>query len=108
MDILNVTLTGNLTRDPELRDLPSGQKVVNLRVASATFGDKTVYTDVSAFDKLAELVAQFLAKGAQVTVSGRLDFREWEKNGEKRSAHSVVANSIKFPPKPAAVADDLF
>jgi single-strand DNA-binding protein len=90
----NVSLIGNLTRDPELRSAKGGP-VCQLRIAVNNPGrnggkGEPTYVDVATFGKHAEACAAHLAKGRQVAVSGRLVFREWEtKDGGKRSAHSV-------------------
>lgn len=99
MDINTVALTGNLTRDPELRQV-GDNAVVSMRVASQGFGDKTNYFDVAAWGKLAGLCDDFLSKGSAVAVSGRLEYREYtDKEGNKRAAVQVTANDVKFPPK---------
>ena len=93
-----VTLIGTLTRDPELKD---GQtKVCRMRLAESNGSKKSdnpLFIDVAAFGRQAETCQQYLAKGRQVAVSGRLRFREWEEEGGgKRSAHSVVADRVQF------------
>jgi single-strand DNA-binding protein len=96
----NVSLIGNLTRDPELRTAQGGS-VCQLRVAVDNPGrggspGEPTYIDVATFGKHAEACAAHLAKGRQVAVSGRLVFREWTtKDGAKRSAHSV-RGSVQF------------
>jgi single-strand DNA-binding protein len=90
----NVSLTGNLTRDPELRSAKGGP-VCQLRLAVDNPGrggepGAPTYVDVATFGKHAEACAAHLVKGRQVAVSGRLVFREWEaRDGSKRSAHEV-------------------
>ena len=97
-----VCLTGRLTRDPELRELASGQEVVNIRVAVDNGRDReTTYIDVAQFGKGAAPVAQYLAKGRFVEVEGRLNLNEWEgENGSKRSKHEVVGTITFGPDKP--------
>lgn len=96
-----VSLIGHLTRDPELREIPGGKRVCQLRVAVDNPGRGTekgepTYVDVSTFGGQAEACATHLAKGRQVAVSGRLVFREWTaRDGSKRSAHSV-RGSVDF------------
>jgi single-strand DNA-binding protein len=96
----NVSLIGNLTREPELRSTKGGA-VCQLRVAVDNPGrggepGKPTYVDVATFGKHAEACAAHLGKGRQVAVSGRLVFREWTgKDGRKRSAHSV-RGSVQF------------
>ena len=101
-----VVITGNLTRDPELRSLPSGTAVCKLRVAvnsrrkdSATgnWEDKPNYFDVSVFGAQGENCATYLSKGRPVAIEGRLDWREWEtQEGGKRQAVEIIANSVQF------------
>ena len=100
-----VILMGNLTRDPELRQTPSGAKVAELRLAvSETWRDKsgqpkevTCFVDVVVWEKLAELCQQYLAKGRSVLVEGRLQMDEWKnQQGETRSKLRVRADTVKF------------
>jgi single-strand DNA-binding protein len=101
-----VVLVGNLTRDPELRATGGGTSVCSLRVAvndrvkdptTGEWGDKPNYFDVDVFGAQGERCAQYLAKGRQVAVEGRLRWREWEsQDGQKRQAVSVVANNVQF------------
>lgn len=100
-------IIGNLTRDPELKALPSGTKVCSLAVATnRTFKDKdgnkqeaVDYHNISAFGKLGELAGQYLKKGQQVLVEGRLQTRSWESNGEKKYRTEIIADNIQFGPK---------
>ncbi|NLE23367.1 MAG: single-stranded DNA-binding protein [Actinobacteria bacterium] len=104
--INSVVIVGNLTRDPELRATPSGTSVCSLRVAvndrvkdpiSGEWGDKPNYFDVDVFGGQGERCAQYLARGRQVAVSGRLRWREWEaQDGQKRQAVSIVADNVQF------------
>jgi single-strand DNA-binding protein len=100
-----VILMGNLTRDPELKQAPSGSKVADLGLAvSETWRDKngqprevTCFVDVVVWDRLAELCQQYLAKGRPVLVEGRLQMDEWKTpQGEKRSKLRVRADNVKF------------
>jgi single-strand DNA-binding protein len=106
-NINRVILTGNLTRDPELRSLPSGTAVCSLRIAcnsrrkDASTGDwvdKPNYFDVTVWGKQGENCAQYLSKGRPVAIDGRLDWREWEaQDGSgKRQAVQIVAESVQF------------
>ena len=104
--INSVVIVGNLTRDPELRATPSGTSVCSLRVAvndrvkdptSGEWGDKPNYFDVDVFGGQGERCAQYLARGRQVAVAGRLRWREWEtQDGQKRQAVSIVADNVQF------------
>ena len=105
-NINRVVLTGNLTRDPELRNLPSGTAVCSLRIATNTrrkdqsgnWVDKANYFDVTVWGAQGENCAQYLSKGRPVAVDGRLEYREWEdrESGAKRSAVEIVADSVQF------------
>jgi single-strand DNA-binding protein len=100
-----VVITGNLTRDPELRSTGGGTSVCELRVAvnsrrkeGQNWVDKPNYFDVTVWGAQGENCANYLSKGRPVAVEGRLDWREWEaKDGSgKRQAVSIVANSVQF------------
>ena len=99
-----VVVVGNLTRDPELRHTPSGTSVCSLRVAvntrrkdaSGQWADKANYFSVSVFGQQAESCAQYLSKGRPVAIDGRLEWREWEQDGNKREAVEIVADSVQF------------
>ncbi len=100
-------IIGNLTRDPEMRALPSGVKVCSFGVATnRVYKDKdgkkqesVEYHNITAFAKLGELAGQYLKKGQQVLVEGRIQTRSWETNGEKKSRTEIVADSIQFGAK---------
>ncbi len=102
--INRVVLIGRLTRDPELRELPSGQSVCNLRVAcngikrdEGEYRERPHYFDVGAFAGLAENVARYMRKGSLVAIDGRLEWREWETAElQKRQSVSVVAENVQF------------
>lgn len=100
-----VFLIGNLTRDPELRYIPSGTAVATFTVASdrtytSAAGEKkedTCFVRVVAWARQAELVGEYLKKGSPVFVEGRLQSRSWETpDGQKRSTLEVVALNIQF------------
>ena len=101
-----VVITGNLTKDPELRSTPSGTAVCKLRVAvnsrrkdgqSGEWVDKPNYFDVTVWGAQGENCAQYPSKGRPVAVEGRLDWREWEtQEGGKRQAVEIIANSVQF------------
>jgi single-strand DNA-binding protein len=104
-DINRVTLVGRLTRDPELRALPSGTSVLNLGLAvngrqkdqTGNWIDKPNFFDVKVFGAQADMLANHLAKGRRVGVDGRLDWSSWEaQDGTKRSKVEVVAQSVQF------------
>lgn len=98
-----VALTGNLTRDPELRSTNSGMSVCSLRVANnqrRKVGDEWTdvpgYYDVTVWGGQADACARFLSKGRPVAIQGRLEWREWEKDGQKRQAIQIVADTVQF------------
>jgi single-strand DNA-binding protein len=100
MDLNTVTLSGNLTRDPELRSTASGKPVVSLRIGNKRFGDRSNFIDVVAWDKLAELVTDIYSKGDLIVFTGELQTREYtDKEGKQRSAFEIVARDVKLPPK---------
>ncbi|MFA6295672.1 MAG: single-stranded DNA-binding protein [Candidatus Paceibacterota bacterium] len=104
MYLNKVYIIGNLTRDPEIKVLPSGTKVCSFAVAtSRVYKDKegvkqemVEYHNVSAFAKLGELAGQYLKKGQQVLVEGRIQTRSWESNGEKKYRTEIIADNIQF------------
>lgn len=100
----NVTLVGNITRDPEIRYTPSGQTIATFGVAvnrrwqnrqTQEWEEQVSFFDVKAWAGLAENVAESLSKGTRVVVTGRLEQRSWETdNGDKRSKVEVVADDV--------------
>jgi single-strand DNA-binding protein len=105
-NINRVIITGNLTRDPELRSLQSGMSVCSLRVAcntrrkdnqSGEWVDKPNYFDVTIWGRQGENAAQYLSKGRPVAIDGRLEWREWQdKDGNKRQSVDIIADSVQF------------
>lgn len=101
-----VTLMGNLTRDPELRYTPQGIAVCDLALAvnrkftkkDGEMVDEVVFVDITCWNKLAEIAAEFLKKGRPLLVSGRLAQDRWEEEGtgKKRSKLLVVAETFQF------------
>jgi single-strand DNA-binding protein len=95
---------GNLTRDPELRQTPSGQNVCSFslalnrsyRDANGEWQEATDYVDIVAWGPLGERVSQYLNKGRRCLVQGRLQSRSWEQDGQKRSKVEVLANDVTF------------
>jgi single-strand DNA-binding protein len=102
--VLNrIILIGRLTRDPELRYVPSGQPVASFTLAvDRPFANQqgerqTDFIDIVAWRRLAEQVTQHLAKGRLVAVEGRLQIRSYEtQDGQKRKAAEVVADAVRF------------
>ena len=101
-----VIVLGNLGQDPELKNLPSGGAVCNLRIATTdswkdkTSGEakeQTEWHSVSLFGRLAEIAAQYLRKGAQVYIEGRLRTRKWQdKTGADRYSTEIIANEMQL------------
>ncbi|MDR3144180.1 MAG: single-stranded DNA-binding protein [Puniceicoccales bacterium] len=100
-----VLLMGNLTRDPELRVTQGGMSICKFSVATSrqskaadgTAREETVFIDVDAFGKQAEVIAKYFAKGRQIFVEGRLRLDQWEnQSGEKRSKLGVVLEGFQF------------
>ncbi|BBM83135.1 single-stranded DNA-binding protein [Candidatus Uabimicrobium amorphum] len=101
-----VRLIGRLTRDPEIRQIPSGQNVTNFSLAtsrkykdsSGMLREETAFVDISCWARLAEIVYNNLRKGRQVFVGGRLRFESWDDRdtGKKRSKLTVVADNVQF------------
>jgi len=99
-----VILMGNLTRDPELRQTPNGQNVCSFSLAlnrsykgsDGNWQEATDYVDIVAWGPLGERVAQYLSKGRPCLVNGRLQSRNWEQDGQKRSKVEVVAQDVTF------------
>jgi single-strand DNA-binding protein len=103
--INRVVIVGRLTRDPELRALPSGISVCDLRIAvnsarkdaDGEWLEKPNYFDVTIFGARAETVASYMHRGSRVGVDGRLDWREWETDEQqKRQAVSIIADTVQF------------
>lgn len=109
MNVNVCVLTGNLTRDPEMAELPSGAQVCRLRLAVATrervdgdWVDRPNYFDVSVFGAQGESASRYLSKGRAVAIQGQLRWREWQTDdGERRQAVSVTASQVQFlgPPR---------
>ena len=104
-DLNRVTLVGRLTRDPELRQLPSGDGICSIRLAvssraraeDGSWGDKSNYFDVTVFGRQAETAVQYLSKGRRIGVDGRLSWREWQaQDGTRRQSVEVIANDLFF------------
>lgn len=105
-DVNVVSLVCRLTKDPELRSLPSGTSICSLRVAftsswknttSGEWEDRPNYCDVTVWGAQSETVAKHMSKGRQIAVLGRLQWREWQaQDGTKRQALEIVADQVQF------------
>ncbi len=109
-----VILMGNLTRDPELRAIPSGQNVCSFSLAlnrsfkgaDGEWQEATDYVDIVAWGPLGERIAQYLTKGSRCLVQGRIQSRSWEQDGQKRSKVEVNANDVTFLDSRSAGGDN--
>ncbi|MCC6199090.1 single-stranded DNA-binding protein [Candidatus Nomurabacteria bacterium] len=108
MYLNKVFLIGNLTRDPELRAIPTGTKVVQLGIAtnrvwkdqSGARKEATEYHNVVAFGRQAETLAQYCKKGSSLYVEGRMQTRSWEgQDGKKNYRTEIVLENFQFGPK---------
>ena len=104
-NINRVIITGNLTRDPELRALPSGNSVCSMRIAcngrrrnqqTQQWEDVPNYFDVTVWGAQGENCHKYLRKGRGVAIDGRLQWREWGEEGAKRQAVDIVAENVQF------------
>ncbi|HYD92957.1 MAG TPA: single-stranded DNA-binding protein [Candidatus Paceibacterota bacterium] len=97
---------GNLTRDPEMRALPSGQQVANFSIATnrvykdrdGAKKEQVEYHNVVAFGRQAELIGQYMKKGRPIFVEGRIQTRSWEKDGSKQYRTEIVVENFQFGP----------
>ena len=131
LNLNNVVIAGNLTRDPEVKFMANERAVCNFGIATnrkwkdqaGNAKEEVTFIDVEAWGRTAELVGQYLKKGAPAYIEGRLKLDTWEKDGQKHSKLKVVADSVQFlggkreegeaataaapskPAKPAAVDD---
>lgn len=105
MTINKAIITGNLTRDAELRSTGGGLSVANFAVAvnervknnsTGEWEDRANYIDCTMFGRRAEALAQYMTKGTKVTIEGKLRWSQWEKNGEKRSKVEVVVDEVEL------------
>lgn len=104
MYLNKVFLYGNLTRDPEIRALPSGQNVANFSIATnrvykdrdGAKKEQTEYHNIVAFGRQADLIGQYMKKGRPLYVEGRIQTRSWESEGKKNYRTEVVVENFQF------------
>lgn len=105
MSINRVCVTGNLTRDPELRATQSGSQVLNFGIAvndrrknpsTGEWEDYPNFVDCTMFGTRAEKIANYIAKGSKVAIEGKLRYSSWERDGERRSKLEVIVDEIEF------------
>jgi single-strand DNA-binding protein len=110
MNLNKVFLIGRLTKDPEMKNLPSGKSLCQISIATDRFytdkdGNKkqeTEFHNVILFGRLAEIASQYLKKGSLVFIEGRLRTRNWEdESGNKKSRTEIIAERIQLGPKAA-------
>lgn len=107
MYLNKILIIGNLTRDPELKALPSGMKVTSFSVATnRTWKDQNgqkqeqvEFHNIVCFGKQAEVISQWMKKGSQIYVEGRLQTRTWEKDGQKNYRTEIVVETFQFGAK---------
>lgn len=104
MSINRVVISGNLTRDPDMRATQGGSAVMNFGVAvngrtkdaAGNWTDRADFVDCVMFGNRAESVSRYLSKGSKVAIEGRLRYSSWERDGQKRSKLEVVVDEIEF------------
>lgn len=105
MSINRVVISGNLTRDPEVRTTQSGMPVMSIGVAvndrrrnsqTGEWEDHANYIDCTMFGNRAQNVSQYLSKGSKVTLEGKLRWSQWERDGQKRSKIEVIIDDLDF------------
>lgn len=112
MYLNRATIIGNLTRDPELKSLPSGVKVASFSVATNRVWydqnkqkqEATDYHNIVSFGRPAETIAQYMKKGSSIYVEGRLQTRSWEQDGKKNYRTEIIAEKFQFGPKAGGVS----
>ncbi len=109
MYINKAIIAGNVTRDPELKSLPSGIKITTFSVATNRFWKDAVtgerkemaeYHNIVVFGRQAENCAQYVKKGSQISVIGRIQTRSWEQDGQKKYRTEIVAEDVQFGSRP--------
>lgn len=107
-DINQVFFTGRVSREPELRSTASGTSVLGFGVAigdtrknnrTGNWDDYAHFVDVKIFGRMADTLSKMLTKGMRVTVAGKLNYSQWEKDGSKRTKLEIVADDVILPPK---------
>jgi len=110
MYLNKVFIIGNLTKDPELKAMPSGTKVANFSLATNSYfkdkdgnkQERAEFHNIVAFAKLGELSAQYLKKGSQALVEGRIQTRSWDApDGSKKYRTEIIADNVQFGSRPS-------
>lgn len=112
MNLNKVFLFGNLTRDPELKSLPTGTQVVSFGLATnrrvkrdSGWEDQPEFHNIVAFGKVAELINQYMKKGSSLLVEGRIQTRSWEQEGQKKYRTEIIAETVQFGPRTGGGGD---
>ena len=115
MNLNKVIILGNLTRDPDIRTLPSGQSVTNFGVATNRFfynksGEKqkqTEFHNIVAFGRNAEIAQQYLKKGSMILVEGRIQTRSWQdSSGNNRSRTEIITERLQLGPRAGQITPE--
>lgn len=114
MNLNKAFILGRITKDPEIRALPSGAKVASFGMATNRFykaqdgtkKDEAEFHNIVVFGKLADVVENYVKKGGLLLVEGRIKTDSWEKDGIKRYATKIIAESIQLGPRPQAQAQE--
>lgn len=115
MSINRVNISGNLTRDPELRATTGGTQVLSFGMAvndrrknqqTGEWEDYPNFVDCTMFGSRAEKVSRYLTKGCKVAVEGKLRYSQWERDGQKRSKLEVIVEEIEFMSRQQAAEPD--
>lgn len=93
--INSIHIVGRLGQDPELRHTSAGKPVANMTVATKNWKDETAWHRVVAWGKAAEFAGSYLKKGDLVYVEGSMEYREWEKDGQKRTSAEISASTVQ-------------
>ena len=109
-----VFLIGRITKDPEVKSLSSGTLIANFVVATNhIFKDKSgekketaQFHNCAAFSRLAEIIKQYVVKGQEVAVEGRIDYQQWEKDGEKKYRTQIIVEAFQMGQKPKYMSDE--
>ena len=100
MNFKKVVLMGNVTRIPDVRNLPNSATVVGTTglAVNRKYKDKeeTMFIDIVVYGKQAETMGMYVTKGTPILVEGRLSFRQWEQEGQKRSKHEIIVESFQM------------
>ena len=105
MDINRTIISGRLTKDPDLRSTGGGLSVCKMRIANNTrkknsatgdWEDKPNYFNVTVFGRSGENCGKYLSKGSAIAIDGRLEWSEWEAEGQKRQSVDIVAENVQF------------